>query len=167
MRWAFEMGNVAELKSAGRQPQTRGGHLIAVVAGLLLLLTLGGCGESQAPCMTQGKVQFDGEPVENGSLRFDLLGDEATVSGKGMISKGQYQIPLDQGMVAGEYLVSIYATRNTGRTIPAPERMEGTPATVSEVVQYIPERYNTNSILRVTLSAGENSNDFNLQSQSE
>jgi hypothetical protein len=167
MRWVFIMGNVAELKSAGRQTRTRGGNLIAVMTGLLLALILGGCGQSQAPCMAEGKVQFDGELVENGSLRFDLLGNEATVSGKGMISEGQYQIPLDQGMVAGEYLVSIYATRNTGRTVPARERMEGAPATVPEIVQYIPERYNTNSSLRVTLVEGENSKDFDLQSQSE
>lgn len=137
--------------------------------GLIVLLSfaLSGCGAGK-PCSVSGKVKYAGEAVKTGSLRFDPVGDTPGEVGKAQITNGEYKIPRDAGMKAGKFLVSIYATRETGKSVTPAEKLEGgSGGPMKEVVQYIPSKYNTKSTLTVELQADENSKDFELQAATD
>ncbi|MFM9959646.1 MAG: hypothetical protein ACKV2Q_00265 [Planctomycetaceae bacterium] len=132
---------------------------------MLLMLALAGCGAKRPAASVSGTVKYGGESVTTGSIRFDPVdANDAKPVGVQM-KEGKYEIPLEAGLVAGEYLVAIYATRETGKLVAPPETLHNTPSTpTKEVVQYIPEAYNANTKLKVTLKAGANSDqNFDLQ----
>lgn len=132
-----------------------------------MIAILPGCGQGK-PCSVSGKVKYAGEPVKSGSLRFDPVGDTPGDVGKALITNGEYKIPRDAGMKAGKFLVSIYATRETGKTVTSPEQVEGgKSAAVKEAVQYIPSKYNTKSTLNVDLQPDDNTKDFDLQAATD
>lgn len=133
------------------------------LGAIVLSCALTGCGSGK-PCSVAGKVKYAGEIVKSGSLRFDPVENTPGLPGKATITNGEYKIPQDAGMKAGKFLVSIYATRETGKTVTPPEALEGqSAAPIKEVVQYIPAKYNTKSTLAVDLKPEENSHDFDLQ----
>ena len=121
-----------------------------------------GCGSKGTSCAAKGSVSFAGQPVEDGALRFFPVEGTPGDGAGATISRGTYDIAMDKGLVAGKYRVSITATRSTGRDIRNPEPMPGEPAMVPEIIQYIPEQYNTRTTLQVELDAGENRKDFEL-----
>ena len=114
-------------------------------------------------CAVSGTVTYDGQSVENGSLRFDPVDGTVGPAGVAKISQGEYVVGADQGLVPGAYQVTIVATRKTGRQVTTTEQLPGEAADVPEVVQYIPSRYNVNTELRVELQVGENSHSFHLE----
>lgn len=116
----------------------------------LLLASLCGCSPSSSDI--SGKVSFAGQDVAEGSIRFEPL-DRQSASFGGMITNGQYQITVPASVLRPTtYLVRIDALRKTGRKIPAgPPEPEGTM--VDETLAYIPEIYNTASILKRELAA--------------
>ena len=132
--------------------------LCALVA-ILALFTLG-C-SSARPSSVTGKVTFDGHPVDTGNIRFDPLEDTPGFGASTRIVGGEYAIPADAGLFAGNYLVAISATRPTGRTI-AGEGLPGEANKIDEVEQYVPEKYNARSELRADLSPNANVVDYHL-----
>lgn len=132
-----------------------------ITLGVCLLVA--GCGSAGDPCSVSGEVSFDGQPVVEGDLRFFPVDGTPGRGAGAKIQQGKYEIPADSGLMAGSYRVSITAFRATGRQIPNPEQMPGEPATVDEVLPYIPETYNTRTTLKVRLTAGENRQDFPLE----
>lgn len=129
-----------------------------------LSVALSGCGGSSGkPCGVTGKVKYAGEVVKSGSLRFDPVDKTPGAPGTSLITDGEFKIPKEAGMKAGKFLVSIYATRETGKMFTPPEVLEGqSPGPVKEVVQYIPSKYNTTSTMTVELKPEDNSHDFDL-----
>ena len=136
-------------------------RLVLLLACVAAATFTAGCGSRGASSVT-GTVSFAGQPVEEGALRFFPVEGTPGDGAGATISQGSYEIAKAARMAAGKYRVSITATRSTGRDIPNPEPMPGEPAMVSEVVQYIPEQYNTRTTLQVELGAGENRKDFDL-----
>jgi hypothetical protein len=132
------------------------------LAVLLAVLPLAGCGSSGDPCSINGSVTFGGAPVEDGNIAFIPEGQSESPGAGVKIIGGRYDIPLDVGLWAGKYRVSITAIKKTGRKVAAPEVMEGGAEKIEEVIQYIPARYNSSSELQLDLAPGENSHDFNL-----
>ena len=129
----------------------------------LIAALLSGCGSGGSPSGVTGNITYEGKSITTGSLRFEPVGKSDGPGGRATITDGKYAIPLDQGMQAGKYRVAIYAVRETGKSITNPEVMPGDPTGPrSETVQYIPERYNTNTQLEADLKAGENTQDFAL-----
>ena len=129
------------------------------VVGLAALACVLGCDSAGQTCSLSGQVTYDGEPIAEGSMRLMPLGETGGPGGSSAITGGKYEIPADKGMLAGEYLVVISASRSTGKTIPGPDG-EGD---IKETVPYIPHKYGRDSELKLTLSAGENSHDFALE----
>lgn len=130
------------------------------MAGLAALATVFGCGPGGGtPASLSGQVTYDGEPVAEGNIRLMPLGETGGAGGASKITGGSYQIPADEGMVAGEYRVVITANRSTGKMVPGADG-EGE---VEETVPYIPHKYGRDSELTLTVSAGENSHDFTLE----
>lgn len=132
---------------------------------VLLLAVLVGCGSKRPPASASGTVKYAGEAVATGSIRFDPVdvNDARTIGSQ--IKDGTYEIPRSAGLVEGQYVVAIFGTRETGKTVAPAETLNNTPATpMKEVEQYIPEKYNAETTLKVTLKAGENTNqNFDLE----
>lgn len=125
-------------------------------------MALSGCG-STPPCSVSGTVSFEGQPIENGSLKFEPIGVSDSPGGRSLITGGKYNIPADQGMLPGKYRVIFYATKATGKTITNLEVMPGESAQPrEETVQFLPPKLNTESTIEAEFKAGENSKDFAL-----
>ena len=125
---------------------------------LIAAALLAGC-SGVKPCSVSGQITFKGEPIPDGSVKFEPAGESESASGSAKIVNGSYSIGSDQGMLAGKFKVSIYAQKATGKTV---KGFDGA-APVPEVVQYIPARYNDQSELIVELNGGDNTKDFPLE----
>ncbi len=131
-------------------------RLLAVGAMLLVA----GCG-SDATSWVAGTCSYDGTPIDEGQIRLFPLEGTPGHGAATRIVQGTYTFEPAAGLVAGEYLVAVSATRATGRML-AGEGLPGEPDVVPEIEQYIPERYNHASELRLTLEPGENQHDLAL-----
>ena len=136
----------------------RGMLLVAILIGGSMCL---GC-SGGTPGSVSGQVTWEGQPLEAGNIRFDPTEESEGASGSSLISAGKYSIPHDSGMLAGKYLVSITATKATGKQI---RRMDSTTAMTPEIVLFIPDRYNVRSTLDIELKGGANLKDFTLTSK--
>lgn len=124
------------------------------------MLTAAGCGPGSTGWLS-GTCSYGGAPIEEGHIRLFPIGGTPGHGAAVRIEQGRYTFAPAAGLVAGDYLVAISATRATGRTV-AGEGLPGEPETVPEIEQYLPERYNLDSTLRITLKPGENEHDFTL-----
>ncbi|MDA0809747.1 MAG: hypothetical protein O3B68_17255 [Planctomycetota bacterium] len=94
---------------------------------VLLAVAAAGCGgggDGLERVAVSGSVTIDGEPVANGVVRFrPAQGTEGPMAST-MITGGRYDIPGDQGPVAGEYEVQVQAYED-----PSAASAPTTPAT--------------------------------------
>lgn len=124
------------------------------------MIWLTGCGEDGPPpaerAVTFGIVHFEGQPVEDGNIRF--IHEHAQMAA-GPIRDGKYRIEFKGGVPVGTVKVEIDAYRRAGEDyiISADgKRQENTE-------QFIPPKYNTQSELRREIVGGkENELDFDL-----
>jgi len=131
-------------------------RLLAV--GVMLLVA--GCSSGERSWVS-GTCSYGEVAIDEGQIRLFPVGETPGHGASTQIIKGAYAFEPAAGLVAGEYLVAVSATRATGRML-AGEGIPGEPETVPEIEQYIPERYNHASELRMTLKPGENHHDLAL-----
>jgi hypothetical protein len=128
-----------------------------------LCVVAAGCGGSEYEGARRfplsGKVSFNGEPVDVGSISFIPLQKDGRVSG-GTIADGAYSVEEAQGANAGKHRIEIHWQKRTGKKIKVPwsdeedeERAEGLPA-----------EFNTDSTLTAEVSANQATFDFDLKS---
>lgn len=104
-----------------------------------------------------GSVTLDGRPIANGTIRFEPVAEDGVASGT-TITQGKYDISAARGLPPGEYLVRISAAGESGVAEPLP----GDSSKLAE--ELVPEKYNTNSELKVAIKKGSNeSQDFLLK----
>jgi len=138
------------------------------LAGLLVCIcaACSGCqkGDGLVRGSVHGRVLLDGRPLEKGQIRFTpTAGTAGPLTGAEIID-GEYAVPVSQGPVVGTHIVSVKATRKTGRQLPAvPPAPRG--QMIDEMEQYIPASYNTRSVLRREISERENEANFELTSK--
>ena len=129
---------------------------------LAMAVSLTGCSGSDSQVAVRGTVTFDGQPVEEGQVAFEPRGE-----GKmqfGIITNGNYAIPAEFGLVPGEYVVKITASRPTGQLANPDAFITDENARVINE-QFIPPKYNSRSELVVTIEPGsEVTHDFALTS---
>ena len=133
---------------------------------LKLGLTLGlltaviGCGLS-GQVSIKGRVTFDGQPVETGSIVFAPEPGSGSTKVAAPIEGGEYEIGAERGASPGTYRVEINWPKKTGRQVASadPGMM------MDETEEAIPQKYNTESTLTRELKAGENTHDFDLQAE--
>ena len=109
----------------------------------------------------KGKVTLDGQPIEKGMIYFTPIGDTKGTQTGGEIINGEYSVSAEKGPTIGKHKVRIRATRDTGRTEPAPmPAPEGTMVPIME--NYIPDKYDLRTELEADIKAGENEIDYVL-----
>ncbi|QDU89683.1 hypothetical protein Pla175_30780 [Pirellulimonas nuda] len=136
-----------------------------MLRGILIALTaiaLIGCGgPKDGRLKITGEVTFDGEPLKDGYLTLQPLGDGPSAGAR--IQDGRFTIDAERGPKPGEYRVSIEAMRETGKMISIdsafPEEKQ------PQTVQYLPKRYNERSELTQELSPESKHFVWNLTSK--
>lgn len=132
----------------------------------LLVFALGCGAEYKGPerGAMQGQVTLNGEPLKHGTISFvPTAGTEGPSAGSS-IENGNYSIPESKGPVVGTYRIEISSFQETGKKIPAGSPFP--PGTmIDETKEAIPPKYNSASELEGDVVAGENTFNFELQSQ--
>jgi len=128
----------------------------SVLIGMCIGCGTGGAA-SRAP--VEGKVTLDGTPVQDGSITFVPTGGTKGPSAGGPIQGGRYSLPAADGPVVGRHRVEIRAPQPTGKKLPDPYQPG---KTVDQVLDAVPERYNTASTLERDVNSGRNVIDFEL-----
>jgi hypothetical protein len=132
----------------------------ALVPMAALLIGIAGCGygaKSRVP--VQGKVVFQGAPVDDGVITFVPTTGEGTKAG-GPIKDGKYSLPAGEGPTPGTYRVEITWNKKTGKMIGTPGDAD---VKMAETAQVIPTQYNSNSTLTADIKAQANTVDFDLK----
>lgn len=125
-----------------------------LMPGLLAgLLAAGGCGGAAGTIprgAVEGTVTLDGGPLPEGVIRFTPTAGTTGPMVEAQINNGAFSLPKASGPCVGTQRVEILSFRTTGRKI-VNEGVES-----DEIVQVVPERYNTASDLTVTIASGAN-----------
>lgn len=119
--------------------------------GIILLALAAGCGRGSGVerAVVSGTVTFQGQPVADGMIRF--IPDAGPASGA-VIKEGRYEVKASGGAAAGVCRVEIRGFRQGA----AQNRPAGGPqidANPQGRVQFIPNQYNAESTLQVTVEA--------------
>jgi len=135
-----------------------------VWVGALLALFLAGCGQrgysGPRRYPLTGKVTFDGQPVDWGSISFlPQAGGEQRVSG-GVIENGSYSVTEEQGANAGTHRVEIHWLKKTGKQY----RDRDSGEMVDERQEALPSQFHTQSKLTAEVSSAKTAFDFDLKS---
>ncbi len=132
----------------------------------LLVMTMLGCQDAGPErAAVTGLVEFDGKPLETGSIAFIPNGSEGGPTSGSTIENGKYSIPQENGAVVGSHRVEIRWPKKTGKQIPVVPPATSATGVVDEVEEGLPEKYNTKSTLVETVESGPNSIDFHLTTE--
>ncbi|MBM3999665.1 MAG: hypothetical protein FJ297_09040 [Planctomycetes bacterium] len=128
------------------------------------LASLIGCGKANPRKEVTGMITLKGEPLDQGVIEFHPLGEgtkelPATMEGA-VIAKGEYKVPVEQGLVPGKYKVII--TSGDGIN---PSNPDGMPEPSGNFVSKdrIPPAFNSESKVEVEVtSSGPNRFNFDV-----
>jgi hypothetical protein len=126
---------------------------------LLMAVFLTGCGASDGVdrASVSGKVTFDGQPVQEGSIVFTPTAGTTGPMCFVAIANGSYSIAAgDRGPVVGKHKVAIEAYRDAGT-------VDDGGAPLKD--QIVPAKYNKETTLVVEVTQGSNTHDFDLLSE--
>jgi len=107
-----------------------------------------------------GDVSYDGQPLEDGSI--DFISPEGATPAQAPIKNGHYDLAAESGPMAEKtYTVQISSLKKTGKTVP---NMMGDGAPTMELMtNVIPQKYNTQSNLKASISADSSKNQFDFK----
>ncbi len=125
---------------------------------ILAAVSANGCRDAGGPRgSVEGKVTFDGTPVERGTISFLPTAGTVGPATYATIENGCYAVTAEnRGPVPGKQRVQIEAFRDLGK-----KHRDGDPL----LEQVIPQKYNTASTLVVEIVQGRNTHDFDLTSK--
>ncbi len=146
-----------------RYPRSLLDITFAVLAGACFVTV--GCRDSRDPniCRVSGTVTFDGTPVEEAELIFEPV-DQRIAPAACTVKDGSFRMLASRG----EQVVSIRAYRDVPRAPDSPQPaappgIESPPAT--DRIQYLPERYNRLTELKVEVKKSGDKFTFDLDSK--
>ncbi|UUO05227.1 hypothetical protein M4951_17815 [Blastopirellula sp. J2-11] len=130
--------------------------IIRYAIGCLLIACLAaiGCGPVGPPkYKVEGRITFDGEPIESGYIWFrDKSGQVGSVEAR--IKQGVYQLESLPGLKLVE--ISMF------KEAPLPGNKPNEEGDTTTLVEALPKRYNTESTLEVNVVPEMGSQDFEL-----
>jgi hypothetical protein len=132
----------------------------ALLGVIVATWSASGCFSGKAKYDVQGQVTLDGHPLEEGSIL--LVPTDATTGTTtgGQITQGQFRLTGAQAAPPGEYKVEIRATRKSGRMV---QKAMGAPGELMpEMIEAVAPRFNTASQLRVVVTSGPTTADFQV-----
>lgn len=123
---------------------------------MVLLASAFGCSGGSSGKI-QGNVTLDGQPVEVGVIRFSAI-DGSGQPVEATIATGRFEAAVS----SGEKRVEIRAPKVTGK-----RKMYDTPdsPSVDVVVELLPNRYNVDSELTMSVDGSEQTQNFELKSK--
>lgn len=132
-----------------------------------------GSGDSLPREAVWGIVTLDGKPVASGSIRFNPTAADTTgaaVEGGSAIRDGQFSIPVEVGLIPGNYRVAISAGKRPDAKSKGDAGAPGTPEAPGGGLvlarEMIPEKYNARSTLKAEVKADHrNELTFELRSK--
>ncbi|WP_435018056.1 hypothetical protein TA3x_005696 [Tundrisphaera sp. TA3] len=136
----------------------------------LLAVASSGCGMAGSDDLPReaisGKVTLDGQPLAQGVIQFLPASRNEGIAGGATIEAGSYSVPRAQGLVPGQYRVTINSVKDGGASQAAPADSPG-PIVAAEVPkELLPPKYNAQSDLVAKVQAGQaNQFDFDLKSK--
>lgn len=130
-----------------------------------LLVCCFGCGKGDGldRAAVAGKATLDGVAIAAGNIVFYPASGTKGPAAGGTIEDGQYSIAVAQGPIVGHNRIEIHASKRTGRKVQAP--MSDPGVMTDEIVEAVPDRYNTKSTLVAEVKSGKNIFDYELTSK--
>jgi hypothetical protein len=138
---------------------------LTVIAGSLVMASAGGCaGDGTPRHILTGAVTYAGQPVPEGSVLFIPSDGTRGPSIAAKILDGRYRADSLGGLPAGNYRVQILGYRESGGKATPQKPRVGPGASTDAPEQYLPEKYNVRTELKVKVEADARSTtqDFNL-----
>lgn len=131
-------------------------HLASFFVAALVGLLVAGCSTDSKNGLVSGTVTLDGQPLENGLIRF-IPTDGHSASNDTTIVKGAFSTSLP----IGDKQVSISAPKVVGK-----RKMYDTPdsPTVDVTQELLPARYNVQTTLTLKVEPGKQQKAFELTS---
>ncbi len=136
----------------------------------VVVTTMAGCsGGGPEKAAISGRITFQGQPIEDGSIRFVPIKGTKGPATIGKISGGNYTATARGGVPVGTLRVEVMAFRPLPGAKPyTKEEAEGNRGmAVGDYPkkQFLPPKYNTNSTLEITIESGNKSvtKDIELQ----
>jgi hypothetical protein len=143
-----------------RESQRRGDARCLVCSLLIAVAAVAGCREATDRLAVGGKITLNGEPLDNGSIRFSSREAASPMSAGAMIQDGAFFVPQDKGLRVGSYLVEISAPDT--KAPPVLDRASG----MKVAPERIPAEYNVDSRQTIDVTAeGDNQFDFDISSK--
>jgi hypothetical protein len=134
-------------------------HAAGLAVAALTLMMIG-CDRGPTRIPIKGTVTYKGTPVAEGTIVFIPKEAAKGTQEAAPISGGQYAIPAANGLMVGEYHVSVSAPAEPVSK-PAPDTPPGVPK--RSYKELLPEHYNRDSKLSIDVTAdGKRVFDFQL-----
>ena len=134
--------------------------LIGTLLFLSLIPPLGCSNATDGRVAVGGTVQFDGAPLNRGSIELHPK-DSAGLHSGGMIREGKFEIAPEQGPTPGKYEVRFFAANE--KELELPPEGPGDSSRVPVAKERIPAKYNIKSELEVEIpAAGDRNLQFDL-----
>jgi hypothetical protein len=135
---------------------------------LLALAAVCGCGGGEEPlprAAVSGTVTLDGQPLQEGVVRFVPIDNTAGPKTSVIVSQGKFSADAEQGPIVGKHRIEIESTDDGGYAMDdeqAIQKLRESGVTRIDVVR-VPPNYNSHSTLTETVSADQpNVFQFNL-----
>lgn len=84
-------------------------------------IALSGCGSGAVGAIS-GQVVIDGAPAEAGTISFKPADNPTGRGFGGSLNAGRFELPSNDAMKPGKYLVAVQATKSTGKTFNDPQK---------------------------------------------
>jgi hypothetical protein len=150
-----QAGNSADVPSAAKRERDTMTRLGIVLLAAALAASALGC--SGGTATVRGTVKLDGNPLEDGKIRFEPADGQGPTA-EAVIEEGRYEVEL----VPGPKRVMIEGWRVVGQQKVTPDDPGSPMIDVKEPV--VPAQYNTNTELTYD-AAKSDTKDFELSSQ--
>jgi hypothetical protein len=131
----------------------------------LFVFTVTGCQQANYPGPKRhalsGKVTYEGQPIDFGSISFLPMGEGAQRVSGGLIENGAYVVPEEQGANAGKHRVEIRWRKATGKKRRDPDSGE----MYDERIEGLPARFHGESELTADVLGTQTTFDFDLKAK--